>query len=201
MYSPAHTDRFAAAVGAVDAANAEDPVRLVVDGLERPKEVVHADVVERWVRALDSDASEAQLLAARAHHLRRWVVPRSSYPEGRAGYLRWRRDHKQRQAAEVAELLAGVGYDQSTIDTVASLVAKKGLGRDPQAQVHEDALCLAFVELQLDDLIEQLGEGRTVEVVIKTMAKMSDMALAATSMIELSDRATTVLTAALAARP
>lgn len=200
MSAPERTERFAAAVAAIDAANAEDPVRLVVDGVAQPKEVVHADVVERWVRVFDSDASEAQLLAARAHHLRRWVVPRSTYPVGRTGYLRWRRDHKQRQAAEVADLLAGVGYDQSTIDTVAALVAKKDLGRDAQAQVHEDALCLAFAQLQLDDLVEQLGEERTVEVVVKTMAKMSDTAVAAAGTVELSDRATGVLIAALAAR-
>ena len=51
--------------------------------------------------------SDALRIAARAHHLRRWEVPRSSYPEGRAGYLRWRRDQKARHAREVADVLAG----------------------------------------------------------------------------------------------
>src|SRR5262249_9066556 len=111
--------RFDAAVAAIDEANAADPVRIAVDGGERGKELVHADLVEQWVRTLDPDASDLQVLAARAHHLRRWVVPRSDYPEGRAGYLRWRTDHKKRQAAEVAEILRTAGYDDAEIEQVA----------------------------------------------------------------------------------
>lgn len=187
-------------MAAIDAANAEDPVRVVVGGVERPKELAHADVVERWVRKLDPAATDAQLLAARAHHLRRWVVPRSDYPEGRSGYLRWRADHKRRQAAEVAELLIGADYDQATIDDVADLVAKKGLGRVPAVQTHEDALCLAFLELQLDELADRLGDEHTVEVVTKTIAKMSPGGLAAAPSLTLTARGRTLLADALAGR-
>ncbi len=187
-------------MAAIDAANAEDPVRVVVGGAERPKELAHADVVERWVRKLDPAATDAQLLAARAHHLRRWVVPRSDYPEGRSGYLRWRADHKRRQATEVAELLFGADYDQATIDDVADLVAKKGLGRVPAVQTHEDALCLAFLELQLDELADRLGDEHTVEVVTKTIAKMSPGGLAAAASLTLTARGRMLLAAALAGR-
>ena len=55
------------------------------------------NAVGRLTQLADPAATEAQVLAARAHHLRRWVVPRTSYPEGRAGYLRWRTDQKRRQ--------------------------------------------------------------------------------------------------------
>lgn len=193
--------RFAQAVAAIDAVNAEDPVRLVIDGQERAKELVHADVVERWVRHLDPEADDAQLLAARAHHLRRWAVGRHEYPEGRAGYLRWRADAKRRQADEVAELLRGVGYGEGTVERVADLVAKRGLGRDPQVQTHEDALCLAFLELQFDEVAERLGFDHTVSVVAKTAAKMSPAGLAATSEIAFSEAGRAILAAALAPPP
>lgn len=189
-------DRYRAAVAAIDAANADDPITIVVDGQERPKELVHAEVVERWVRTLDPQADELQLLAARAHHLRRWVVPRTDYPEGRAGYLRWRTDHKKRQAAEVAELLASCGYDEPERERVASIVAKRGLGTDPQVQTHEDALCLAFLELQFDPVAEQLGDERTIDVLRKTMRKMSPAALAAAGTLPLSSHAAGLLAAA-----
>ncbi|MCB0971923.1 MAG: DUF4202 family protein, partial [Acidimicrobiales bacterium] len=78
-------DRTERALAAIDAANAEDPVKLDVDGRARPKEVVHAEVVTRWLAVVDPDADDLQRLAARAHHLRRWAVPRTDYPEGRAG--------------------------------------------------------------------------------------------------------------------
>lgn len=192
-------DPFARAVAAIDAANAEDPVRIVVDGVERPKELAHADVVERWVRRLDPSATEAQILAARAHHLRRWVVPRSDYPDGRSGYLRWRADHKRRQALEVAGLLEEAGFDQAIIDHVADLVAKKGLGREPAVQTHEDALCLAFLELQLDELADRLGDAHTIEVITKTAAKMSPKGLTAAASLDLRGRGGSLVASALAA--
>lgn len=194
---PRPTERFAAAVAAIDAANAEDPVRIDVDGTARPKELVHAEVVERWVRTLDPDADEAQLLAARAHHLRRWVVPRQDYPEGRAGYLRWRADHKKRQATEVADLLTGCGYDPATIERVSNIVAKRGLGSDRQVQTHEDALCLAFLELQLDPVATQLGHDHAIGVLRKTARKMSPAGLAAAAAVPLSAAGAALLAEAL----
>lgn len=188
--------RFDAAVAAIDEANAADPVRLVVDGADRPKELVHADLVEHWVRTLDPDASDLQVLAARAHHLRRWVVPRSDYPEGRSGYLRWRTDHKKRQAAEVAEILRSAGYDEADVDRVADIVAKKHLATDPVVQTHEDALCLAFLQLQFDELTDQLGDDHMVEVVRKTLAKMSPAGIAAAGSLTLSDRGAAIVAAA-----
>ena len=69
-------ERLAAALAAIDAANADDPNVIMVDGVERPKELAHAELMTRWVRTLDPQCSEEQMLAARAHHLRRWTIPR-----------------------------------------------------------------------------------------------------------------------------
>lgn len=169
------TDRFARAIAAIDAANAGDPNTIVVDGVERPKEQAHAELMTEWVERLDPDADEAQLLAARAHHLRRWSVPRSSYPEGRAGYLRWRTGLKRQHAEEVAAILTDAGYEDTVVDRVRDIVAKRGLGTDPAVQTHEDALCLVFLRTQFDDLADQLGDDHTVEVLRKTLDKMSDL--------------------------
>ena len=169
------TNRFARAIAAIDAANAGDPNTIVVDGVERPKEQAHAELMTEWVERLDPDADEAQLLAARAHHLRRWSVPRSSYPEGRAGYLRWRTALKRQHAEEVAAILTDAGYEGAVVDRVGDIVAKRRLGTDPAVQTHEDALCLVFLRTQFDDLADQLGDDHTVEVLRKTLDKMSEL--------------------------
>lgn len=166
-------ERFRAAVAAIDAANADDPEVLVVEGEARPKEQAHAEMMTAWVERLDPGAGEAQLLAARAHHLRRWVLPRADYADGRQGYLRWRTAQKRRHAEEVAEIMAAVGYDEEMTGSVQRIVRKEGLGRDPAVQVHEDALALVFLETQFSDLIDRLGAEKSVEVVRKTLAKMS----------------------------
>ena len=82
--------RLEAALGAIDEANSHDPNRVVHDGVEHPKELLHGRLVSEWVQRLDPAAGEEQLLAARAHHFRRWTSPRDAHPPGRAGYLRWR---------------------------------------------------------------------------------------------------------------
>ena len=65
-------------------------------------------------------------------------------------------------------ILAAAGYDDATIARVQAIVRKEGLGRDAAVQVHEDALCLVFLQTQFDELIERLGHDKAVEVVAKT---------------------------------
>lgn len=171
------TDRFERAVAAIDAANADDPATIVVDGEVRPKEQAHAEAAMAWVARLDPDADELQLLAARAHHLRRWALPRADYPEGRAGYLRWRADLKRRHAEEAGALLAEAGYDSAEIERVQRIIRKEGLGVDAAVQTHEDALCLVFLQTQFADVAGKLGDDKTIDVVRKTMRKMSPEAV------------------------
>jgi hypothetical protein len=196
------TDRFAAAIRAIDAANALDPNPVVVEGRARPKELAHAEMVTAWVGKLRPDASEALLLAARGHHFRRWTVPRGSYPTGRAGYLRWRRALHRQQADELSVLLAQCGYDDATIERVAALVRKDGLGREgapsePEVQTLEDAICLVFLETQLADFATRHDDAKLLGVLAKTAKKMSPNALARAGELPLDDGARALLARAL----
>lgn len=190
------SERLSAALAAIDAANADDPHSIVVDGVARPKELAHAELMTEWVRRLDPDADDAQILAARAHHLRRWTLPRSNYPKGRAGYLRWRTAQAKRHAAEVADIVTAVGYEEDFAADVSAIVAKRGLGADSRVQTHEDALCLVFLQTQIDDLTEKLGDDRMAEVLGKTVAKMSPAACRIAQELELGDRAAALLASA-----
>jgi hypothetical protein len=167
-------DRFAAAIAAIDARNADDP-NLVGS---RPKELVHAEMVTGWVRRLTGNPGEALLLAARAHHVRRWEIPRASFPEGRIGYLQWRRTLQDHHAAELRKALVEAGYDGATIDRAEWILRKRDPAHDPDAQALEDALCLTFVETQLAEVGAKLGRDKTVNVLRKTFRKMSPRAIA-----------------------
>jgi hypothetical protein len=191
-------DRLNRALAAIDAANTDDPATLVVDGVEQPKELAHAKLMTDWVRRLDPSATDAQILAARAHHLRRWSLPRQDFPEGRAGYLRWRTRLKRQHAEEVAEILRALDYDDATIERVQQIVRKDGLGRDPAVQVHEDALCLVFLQTQLMPVAAQLGDEKTVDVLRKTARKMSPQGLEAAAQLDLDADGKRLLALALA---
>jgi hypothetical protein len=195
-------DRFTRATAAIDAANAADPNRITVAGVERPKETVHAELATAWLARLDPDAGELQLLAARAHHLRRWSIPRTDFPAGRAGYLRWRTALKRQHAADVGGIMRDAGYGEDDVARVQQIVQKSGLGSDAAVQAHEDALCLVFLEMQLDDLVDKLADdAKAVDVLVKTVAKMSPAAIELAGTLPLSERGRSLLARALGAAP
>jgi len=190
--------RFDATIAAIDLANADDPNVVVARGEQGPKELVHAVLVTGWVEQLAPDASEALRLAARAHHLRRWAIPRASYPAGRPGYLRWRRAQHVQHAHDLGEILGAAGYDPATIERAQALVAKRNLGQDPEAQALEDALCLVFVETQFHELAARLDRDKMIDVVRKTVKKMSPEAVALAAELDLAPADRDLLVAALA---
>src|SRR3954465_3899380 len=95
------SERFARAIAAIDAGNADDPNLVTIRSRTGPKEVLHAELATEWVERLRPDASEQLLLAPRGHHFRRGTVPRASAPAGRAGYLKWRKSLQQQHAREL----------------------------------------------------------------------------------------------------
>ena len=187
-------DRFAAAVAAIDAANAADPTLVEVRGAARPLALVHGELAAEWVAVLAPDADELVLLAARAHHLRRWELPRTSYEAGKAGYLKWKRDQRKRHAHDVGELLAAVGYSAEEIEQAQAMVLRQGAG----GQLVEDAACLVFIETQLAAVATQLDRDHLIDVIRKTAKKMSPAALAAVARIPLGESERDLLAAALA---
>lgn len=169
-------ERFARAIDAIDAVNSADPNSLVIDGVERPKELAHSQLMTAWIEKLRPDASEALLLAARAHHIKRWTWPRSDYPETRAGYLRWRHDLYDRHSELAGGILRDCGYGDKTIERVSEILHKQSVRTDPEVQAYEDALCLVFIETQFHELASKTERSKMVEIVAKTLKKMSPAA-------------------------
>ena len=102
-------NRLRRALAALDAANADDPNTIEVRGEARPKELAHAALASEWISRLRPDAGEALVLAARAHHLRRWEIARSDYAAGLQGYHRWRRALQRHHAELAGEILSREG--------------------------------------------------------------------------------------------
>jgi Domain of unknown function (DUF4202) len=165
--------RFLEAWHRFDEENGRDPNLVVADGLAHPQELLYAERLTDWVLRLNPEASEQLLLAARSQHICRWTIPRHTYEMTRVGYLRWRSDLKKFHATKAAEILREVGYDPETIAQVRDLNLKKHLGRDPDCQILEDALCLVTLQHQLADLIAKTERGKMIEILRKTWKKMS----------------------------
>jgi len=159
-----------------DEANAEDPNTETVNGRPSPKALVYAQRMSACLATFAPDASETVQLAARAQHIRRWEVPRSHYPEGRAGYLKWRTDLYKRHAETAGRIMQEVGYDAEAVERVRTLVQKRGLKTDPAVQLLEDVVCLVFLEHHLHEFAQKHTEEKLISIIEKTWNKMTDKA-------------------------
>src|SRR6185312_377057 len=114
-------DPHARARELIDAAHSADPTRT---GEGRPAELIYADRMEAWVARLVPDASPILRLAARCQHLERWSVPRATFPDGKVGYLNWRKSLYGKQAARAKELLLAAGVAAAEAEDAATWVSK-----------------------------------------------------------------------------
>lgn len=191
------SQRLDAAARAIDTVNADDPTVVTVRGAAQPLAQVHGRLAAEWVERLYPDAGELVSLAARAHHLRRWGLPRSQYPEGKAGYHRWKRDQRIRHAHDVGTLLGEHGYTEAEIALVQAYVRREELSTNAGSQAVEDAACLVFIETQLADVSTKLERDHLIDVIRKTARKMSTRALEAVALIPLGDAEQQLLADAL----
>ena len=181
-------NRFSEAIKKIDAANREDPRSEIVNGHPQPRELLFAQRVYRWVEQLTEDASEELLLAARAHTLRRWMIPRDRYPMTTVGYHQWRNALAQFHADEAEMILHVVGYPAEQIQSIRDFITKKNWPENKEACVLEDADCLVFLETKLSDYIDAWEESKALRILRRTFRKMTPEARTRAFQIKLGER-------------
>jgi hypothetical protein len=191
-------ERFAAAIARIDTANGEDPARRTFEGVEYPYAVLYGMRMTHWLEKLEPDAREAVRLAVRAQHICRWKIPRSEYPQDRAGYHRWRTRLYDFHAEIAGQILADVGYDAETISTVQDLLRKKGLKTNSQTQLLEDVACLVFLENDFAALAREQEEAKMIDILRRTWRKMSPRGQAAALAMPLAEAERALVEKALA---
>ncbi|MGJ0395675.1 MAG: DUF4202 domain-containing protein [Methylocystis sp.] len=186
-----------ATIAAIDAANADDPRRI--EG--RAFELAYAERMSARLAALYPDASDLLKIATRAQHLRRWEIERADYEEGRRGYNDWRRACRIHHANLVADIMRLHGYDAPAIAHVGALIRKEQLKKDPESQALENIAAIVFLEHYFDDFLEKhrdYPDDKLVDILGKTLCKMSPRGHAAALALPLPPRARALVEAALA---
>jgi hypothetical protein len=191
--------RFNQAIARFDAANEADPNHLSFEGKDYPKELLYARRMTEWLNRLEPNASEPLKLAARCQHIRRWEIPRSSFPMDRPGYLAWRKRLYHFHAETAAAILQDVGYDEASIARVASLLQKERIKLDPEMQTLEDVICLVFLENYFSDFARDRDEQQMLNIIRRTWAKMSTRGHQAALQLKLSDEDLALINKALSA--
>jgi Domain of unknown function (DUF4202) len=169
--------RFRSAVERFDAANAGDPNREPdAAGVLQPRELLYARRMSEMLDRFAPEASEAVRLAVRCQHIRRWEIPRASYPRTPEGYKAWRTGLMDFHADAAAAILGESGYEEETIARVRSLLRKERLKRDAETQLLEDVIAFVFLEHYLEGFVvghPEYDEAKFAHILRKTWQKMS----------------------------
>lgn len=152
------------ALALIDEANAADPKGEALDYGKR---------MTLELARLVPEASEVLRIAARGQHVERWLLPRTDYPDGKEGYLAWRREQAKRHAERVAGIMERAGYGTEDCARVGVLLRKEGLKRDPEVQALEDVICFVFLRWYFADFAAKHDPVDVEDIVKKTARKMS----------------------------
>jgi hypothetical protein len=157
------------ALALIDAANAADPT--AEEG--RPAALLYGQRMSAEAERLFPAASDVLRIAARGQHVERWLLPRADFPEGREGYLAWRREQARRHAVRIAGIMAEAGYDAAAQDRAGVLLRKEGLKRDAEVQALEDVICFVFLRWYFAPFAARHDPAAVQAIVEKTARKMS----------------------------
>lgn len=188
------TERFDRAMAAIDAVHAGDPER----DAGQPKELVYAQRMSARLAKLVPQASDSLRLATRCQHLRRWAIARADFPEGKVGYLSWRKQESLAHAALAGELLVQAGYEADAVKRVQSLIKKERMKHDAEAQTLEDVTCLVFLEYEFAPFAAKHPDDKVVDILRKTWPKMSPQGQQAALALALAPRLRKLVEEALA---
>jgi hypothetical protein len=182
------SERLKRAFELIDAANAADPAGQAL---------LYGRRMSACLDRFAPDAAEPLKIAARAQHIERWIIPRSSYPEGRIPYLTWRKELQKHHAKRAGEIMAECGYDVDEIARAGSLLRKERLKFDADAQTLEDVICLVFLEFEAPPFIAKHDDGKVRDILAKTAKKMSSRGLEAAGQVAMEPRLQRLLGEAL----
>jgi hypothetical protein len=191
-------ERRERAIAAFRAENARDPQQLGPGDRASPRELVDAERLAAWIERLEPDASEPLRLAGHCQHLRRWELPRSEFELGRIGYLKWRKALARFHADQAAVILRAVGYGDDIVSAVRQINLKQDMQANPDVQTMEDALCLSFLEHELDEFSRKHPDEKVVDIIAKTWGKMSERGHRVALTLALSERCQALVGQALA---
>ncbi|WP_171239653.1 DUF4202 domain-containing protein [Ruegeria sp. HKCCA5491] len=161
--------RKQAVLDAIDAANAKDP--NLEDG--QPAALLYGQRMSAELDRLFPDASDALTIAARGQHVERWKLARTEFPEGRAGYLAWRKAQGVHHAEIVMGLMELSEYGAENTEAAGRMLRKQGLKRDDEVQALEDVICFVFLKWYFAPFAAKHSAEKIQSIVEKTARKMS----------------------------
>jgi hypothetical protein len=177
----------------IDEVHSEDLVADMENGESVPAELLYSKRMLKMLDTVEAGSSNELKLAAQCQHLKRWGVPRNDYTYNRTGYLQWRRAVMEFQLQETKAILLKVGLDNADILNITDILRNQGNKSHSNAQIMEDTACLVFLKWYLEPFLSKHESGKVIDILRKTMRKMSDKGISLVSTLNLPSTVSEIL--------
>lgn len=171
----------------IDKVNKMDPNIVALGDDLFPAEYLYSLRMTKELQAYCPEASDKLQVACRAQHIARWKYPRTDYPEGRDGYLRWRSELYKIHADLTSEIIVKVCGEKEFANQVHDKMVNKAKLNSEGSQIIEDVACLVFLKYYFDEFIKKHEEKKLLNIIRKTWNKMSEEAHKAALKIEFTE--------------
>jgi len=172
------TSQLSAVLSAIDAINSEDPNSTLVNGEAQPNELLYGQYMTSCLDQYWPNSSECLQIAVRAQHIKRWHLARKDFPEGKQGYLNWRKELGKFHAQIAKTLMLDNGYTEEDAEKTACIIRKEKLKSNQDSQTLEDVACLVFLQYYFDEFAAKYtkvdNEAKIIRIVQLTWRKMSE---------------------------
>lgn len=175
-----------------------DEIILNIDSenCDDKSEVLYSKRMLETLLDFDTQAEDDLKIACYGQHIKRFAYPRSDYPEGRAGYLKWRKELYTIHANLVEDCILKANGSKQFAESVKNIMINKVTGKG-KSQTFEDVACLVFLKYYFNDFAVKHEESKLVTIIQKTWNKMSDKAHEAALKLKFTDEQMALLKKAL----
>lgn len=186
-------EQYKRATEEIERVHAEDPSGETEGGTWYPSELVYSRRMLAMLELFSTDNSNTLKLAVQCQHLKRWGIPRSGYPYDRRGYHQWRRVVMEFQLQQTHSILSGVGIDEADMLWIIDTLRNQGDKTKPASQIVMDTACLVFLKWYMEPFATKHESEKVIDIMKKTMRKMSEHGLSFIPKLDLTIEARLVL--------
>ncbi len=141
-------------------------------------ELQHGKAAKKWLLVLEPNANEAMQIAALAHDIERSFIDEKKHnkEEYSKDYNQHKREHSERSAKVVKELLEKFDFNENFINKVYKIVLNHEFGGDRETDLVRDADSISFFEINFNNYLKKYGSKKSKEKIHFMYDRMSDKA-------------------------
>jgi hypothetical protein len=161
----------------IEKAHSADESKEAEEGAWYPSELLYSRRMLTMLELVSPNSPNTMKLAVQCQHIKRWGIPRSDYPYDRRGYHQWRRVVMEYQLQQAQFILSSVNIDEADMLWIIDTLKNQGDKSNSESQIIVETACLVFLKWYMEPFAAKHESEKVIDIVKKTMRKMSETGL------------------------